>query len=73
MSDIPSFAYRLLWGEREVASIANMTRNDARSFFAMLARTDVVTRTRTYALEEANRALSDLRAGALKGAAVLVP
>jgi propanol-preferring alcohol dehydrogenase len=73
MSDIPAFPYALLWQEREVVSVANLTRADARDFLAVarLARPHIATRT--YPLEEANRALDDLRAGRFSGAAVLVP
>ena len=73
MSDIPSFAYRLLWEERQVVSVANLTRNDAREFFAIVPRAGIVTETVPYPLAEANEALADLRAGRLQGAAVLVP
>jgi propanol-preferring alcohol dehydrogenase len=73
MSDVPSFPYRLLWEERELASVANLTRTDAREFFAVAARAGVHATTRTYPLESANRALDDLRQGRLSGAAVLVP
>jgi len=73
MSDIPSFPYRWLWEEREVISVANLTRADAREFFAEDACKDVHTSTRVYPLEQANQALEDLRAGRLSGAAVLRP
>lgn len=73
MSDVPSFPYRLLWGERVVRSVANLTREDARDFLAIAASGFVRTHTRAYPLADANRALSDLRAGRLTGAAVLVP
>ncbi|WP_280140859.1 zinc-dependent alcohol dehydrogenase family protein [Luteibacter sp. UNCMF331Sha3.1] len=73
MSDIPSFPYRLLWGERELLSVANLTRDDARSFFATPATRAVHTRTRSYPLSAANDALADLRHGVFQGAAVLVP
>jgi propanol-preferring alcohol dehydrogenase len=73
MSDIPAFPYRWLWGEREIVSVANLTRADASTFFAA----DVVRAVRTtvtrYPLVQANRALADLREGRLSGAAVLVP
>ena len=73
MSDIPSFPYRLLWEERQIVSVANLTREDAREFFAVVARADIVTTTTTYPLIQANEALDDLRSGRLEGAAVLVP
>ena len=63
MSDIPSFPYRLLWGERQVASVANLTRNDAREFFGVVPQADIVTATVSYPLAEANEALADLRHG----------
>jgi len=73
MSDIPSIPYRLLWEERELVSVANLTRRDAEEFFPMARQAGVHTHTRTYPLERANDALDDLRAGRLSGAAVLVP
>jgi propanol-preferring alcohol dehydrogenase len=73
MSPIPSFPYRLLWGERQVASVANLTRADGIEFLGMAPGLGLVTTTRRYALDEANEALADLRAGRLEGAAVLVP
>lgn len=73
MSDIPSFPYRLLWEERVVRSVANLTRQDAEEFLALAPVAGVRTETRAYPLAEANRALADLRGGALQGAAVLVP
>jgi propanol-preferring alcohol dehydrogenase len=73
MSDLPAFPYRLLWQERELVSVANLTRQDARSFFASPLLQDVRTTTVTYPLERANEALADLRSGRLRGAAVLVP
>jgi propanol-preferring alcohol dehydrogenase len=73
MTDIPSFAYRLLWQERVVRSVANLTRQDARDFLAIAPQVPVRTRAQQYALEDANRALSDLRDGRVNGAAVLVP
>lgn len=73
MSDIPGFPYAWLWEEREIVSIANLTRDDARSFFAEPACARVSTTTHRYPLDDANRALDDLRAGRLTGAAVLVP
>ncbi len=73
MSDIPAFPYRLLWEERSVVSVANLTRADGEEFLALAPRVPVRTTTRTYSLEAANEALDDLRAGRLEGAAVLVP
>jgi propanol-preferring alcohol dehydrogenase len=73
MSDIPSFPYRLLWEERTIRSVANLTRHDAREFLALAAEIPLNTHVQTYTLTDANRALSDLRAGRLSGAAVLVP
>jgi len=71
MSDIPRFAYRLLWGERCVRSVANLTRRDGEEFFAWAAEHPLVSSTETFALRDANRALARLRDGALTGAAVL--
>ncbi len=73
MSDIPSFPYRLLWGERVVRSVANLTRADGEEFLEIAPRVPVRTQTTKYPLAEANRALDDLRNGRLQGAAVLVP
>jgi propanol-preferring alcohol dehydrogenase len=73
MSDIPAFPYRLLWEEREVVSVANLTREDTRSFFPMATAVGVKTITQPYPLERANEALADLRNGSFSGAAVLVP
>ena len=73
MSDIPSFPYRLLWGERRIESVANLTRADGERFMQLASRIPIRTSVRTYPLEQANEALSDLRAGRLEGAAVLVP
>jgi propanol-preferring alcohol dehydrogenase len=73
MSDVPSFPYRLLWEERSIRSVANLTRRDAREFLALAATVPLRTRVQAYPLAEANRALSDLRSGRLSGAAVLVP
>ena len=73
MSDIPSFPYRLLWEERIVRSVANLTRADAREFLALAADLPLRAHVQIYPLSEANRALDDLRAGRLSGAAVLVP
>jgi alcohol dehydrogenase, propanol-preferring len=73
MSDIPSFPYRLLWEERMVRSVANLTREDARLFLDVAATQPLETHVRTYALSDANLALADLRHGRLSGAAVLLP
>jgi len=73
MSDIPSFPYRALWGERQIVSVANLTRADAVEFFAAARHVDIHTAVTLYRLEDANRALADLRDGRLQGAAVLTP
>jgi propanol-preferring alcohol dehydrogenase len=73
MSDIPAFPYRLLWEERQILSVANLTRQDAVEFLAAAPLAGVITTTEVYPLESANEALSDLRAGRFQGAAVLVP
>ena len=73
MSDIPSFPYDILWEERQIVSVANLTRADAREFLDIAPKAGIKTEVTRYALEDANRALSDLRAGRLQGAAVLVP
>jgi propanol-preferring alcohol dehydrogenase len=73
MSDIPSFPYRILWEERQVLSVANLTRQDAVEFLDIARSAEVHTSTTVYALERANDALADLRAGRIQGAAVLVP
>jgi propanol-preferring alcohol dehydrogenase len=73
MSDIPRFPYRLLWQERTVRSVANLTRTDGREFLATAARVPIKTHVRPYALSDANQALSDLREGRVSGAAVIVP
>jgi len=73
MSDIPSFPYRLLWEERQIVSVANLTRRDGAEFFAAARAAGVRTEVSSYPLEQANAALDDLRAGRLNGAAVLVP
>lgn len=73
MTDIPSFAYRLLWEERELLSVANLTRQDGETFLELAPRIGIKTRVNEYALKDANRALADLRAGAFEGAAVLIP
>ncbi|PZU64850.1 zinc-dependent alcohol dehydrogenase family protein [Sphingobium sp.] len=73
MSEIPGFPYDLLWGERQIMSVANLTRQDGLDFLGLAPRIGIVTRTNRYALDQANQALSDLRAGRFEGAAVLVP
>ena len=73
MSDIPAFPYALLWHERQIASVANLTRQDGLDFLSLAPRIGIATETTTYPLREANRALDDLRAGRFDGAAVLVP
>jgi propanol-preferring alcohol dehydrogenase len=72
MSDIPSFAYALLWGERELVSVANLTRRDAHEFLAIAGEVPVHASVTPYPLADANHALDDLRHGRLQGAAVLV-
>ena len=71
MSDIPSFPYDQLWGERVLGSVANLTRQDGEEFIALAPQVPVRTEVSVYPLEEANRALDDLRAGRFRGAAVL--
>ena len=73
MSDIPTFPYRILWEERVLRSVANLTRRDAEEFLVLAPEAGVRTETVTYPLARANDALGDLRSGALQGAAVLVP
>jgi len=73
MSDIPQFPYDLLWEERQVVSVANLTRNDAREFLGVALAAGIRTTTKTYPLAQANQALDDLRAGRFQGAAVLLP
>ncbi|MBW2454899.1 MAG: zinc-dependent alcohol dehydrogenase family protein [Deltaproteobacteria bacterium] len=73
MSDIPSFPYELLWGERSIRSVANLTRRDGEEFLPLAVEAGVRTHVSTYPLEAANEALADLRDGRLEGAAVLVP
>ncbi len=73
MSDIPSFPYELLWGERMLRSVANLTRADGEEFLALAPRVPVRTEVETFALEQAGEALDRLRRGKLRGAAVLVP
>ena len=71
MSDIPAFPYALLWEERVVRSVANLTRQDGEEFLSIAPQVPVRTEVQVYRLEEANRALEDLRAGRVRGAAVL--
>jgi alcohol dehydrogenase, propanol-preferring len=73
MSDIPSFPYRDLWEERQIVSVANLTREDARDFLAIAPQAGVKTTVTRYPLVEANAALADLRQGRIQGAAVLIP
>lgn len=73
MSDIPSFPYEILWGEREIVSVANLTRRDGEDFLPLAADIPVRTTVHEYPLERANEALDDLRAGRFSGAGVLVP
>jgi propanol-preferring alcohol dehydrogenase len=73
MSDIPQFPYSLLWEERQLVSVANLTRQDATEFLTVAPKANVRTTTTIYPLERANEALADLRAGRFQGAAVLVP
>jgi len=73
MSDIPSFPYDILWGERTLCSVANLTRRDGAEFLALAPRVPVRTEVETFPLSGANEALARLRSGRLRGAAVLVP
>ena len=73
MSDIPSFAYELLWGERVLRSVANLTRRDGEEFLSLAPRVPIRTEVEEFSLEQANEALAKLRAGHVRGAAVLVP
>jgi propanol-preferring alcohol dehydrogenase len=73
MSDVPAMPYSLLWGERSIRSVANLTRRDGVEFLALAARIPVKTQVETFALTDANAALESLRTGALTGAAVLLP
>lgn len=73
MSPIPAFSYDLMWEERQLVSVANLTRQDGLDFLAMAPRAGIRTRTTAYPLQKANQALEDLRAGRFEGAAVLVP
>lgn len=71
MSDIPSFPYRLLWGERSIRSVANLTRRDGEEFLAIAPKVPVYNQVQRYSLEQANEALADLKEGRVQGAAVL--
>jgi len=73
MSDIPGFPYDILWEERQLVSVANLTRQDGIEFLALAPKIGIVVKTTVYPLEKANTALADLRAGRFDGAAVLVP
>jgi propanol-preferring alcohol dehydrogenase len=73
MSEIPSFPYHILWGERVIRSVANLTRQDALDFLALAPQIPVRTRVEEYPLHQANEALQALRSGNLTGAAVLRP
>ena len=73
MSDLPGFPYRLLWEERQLVSVANLTRQDGIEFLRLAPQIGIVTQTTRYPLDQANQALADLRAGRFDGAAVLVP
>jgi propanol-preferring alcohol dehydrogenase len=73
MSDIPSFPYEILWEERTVCSVANLTRRDGKEFLTLAPKVPVRTETQTFPLEQANEALEALRSGNLTGAAVLLP
>jgi propanol-preferring alcohol dehydrogenase len=73
MTDIPSFPYAILWGERSVVSVANLTRHDGEAFLALAPRVPVRTEVETLPLAQANEALAKLRGGQVRGALVLVP
>jgi propanol-preferring alcohol dehydrogenase len=73
MSDIPSFPYDLLWGERSLSSVANLRRKDDADFMSVAPKVPVRTTTHPFGLEQANEALNQLRSGKLQGAAVLMP
>jgi propanol-preferring alcohol dehydrogenase len=73
MSDIPAFPYELLWGERSIRSVANLTRQDGEDFFRTIAPLKIRTKRKRFALYRANEALQALRAGAFSGTAVLTP
>jgi propanol-preferring alcohol dehydrogenase len=73
MSPIPEFSYELLWGERSIISVANLTRIDGEEFLELAPRIPVRTEIEVFPLEHANEALAALRAGTIRGAGVLVP
>ena len=73
MSDIPAFPYELLWGERTIRSVAHLTRKDGLDFLALAPKVPVRTSVERFALADANTALSKLREGGIRGAAVLIP
>jgi propanol-preferring alcohol dehydrogenase len=73
MSDIPGFPYEILWEERQLVSVANLTRQDGIDFLGQAPKMALVVKTTTYPMDQANTALADLRAGRFEGAAVLVP
>jgi propanol-preferring alcohol dehydrogenase len=73
MSDIPAFPYSLLWEERELLSVANLTRKDGLDFLKLAPQMGIQVKTTLYPLAQANQALADLRAGRFEGAAVLTP
>jgi propanol-preferring alcohol dehydrogenase len=73
MSDLPGFPYRLLWEERQLLSVANLTREDGIEFLRRVPEMGIVTKTKSYPLPQANEALADLRAGRFEGAAVVLP
>lgn len=73
MSDIPSFPYNILWEERSIRSVANLTRQDGRDFFEKVKKVPIKTTVTEYPLEKANEALADLKAGKFEGSAVLIP
>ena len=72
MSDIPSFPYSILWGERVLRSVANLTRRDGEEFLALAPKAPIQTKVRSFPLTAANEALSSLRTGKINGSAVLV-
>jgi propanol-preferring alcohol dehydrogenase len=73
MSDIPSFPYDILWNEKQICSVANLTRADGKEFFTLLETCPLQTHIKTYNLKDANQALNDLKEGSFQGAAILVP
>lgn len=73
MNDIPAFPYSILWEERQLLSVANLTRQDGLDFLRLAPAMNIVTQTTDYPMQQANQALSDLRAGRFEGAAVLLP